>query len=774
MSQRALSSIDGNAFAGRQSLAPSASKRMSVMPGAIVAAPPTVSRQNAVPVANTRRQTLVSAAGTRRQTVGNGNQANRRGSTHANQKTGSSDAPTPTSRIEYPIQDKHWINESIEKIVSYVVERNYSHDISLRMMQQPSFRDFINVTQFLSYQLDPNLDISTKPEEDIAMLLQELKYPYKINKSTIKGVLTPMAWPPILASVRWLVELLNYAEIASSKIAKVASASQSSSASSLSANERFFFDYVSRAYISFLTYGEGHTQQTEADLQQQFVATNQQILTEIHLLSSQIEELKLDNERLTEKRSALPELKKKKIKLQTEMEQQQRAVTEWELAAEKAAAFLQKLQQKIEIRTKYLEGAEAELQDVQKALEAQPLSPEKVEELRKDIRDVERKLETATSIRKDSQKLLNEDEQLMLTKAEFIDCRLDCYTQQAVGLQLLRPRPRTTLTPAISNSGNTNTTIALDSLLEDDLPTSTTMMLDETGEHNHNTGTGTAHQRDLTLDSTTNTTGFSQQQQQQQQRKMFVPGKMAKGFDYQLSFSVVESSNEPSTSSSSSGSRLLQALQVGIEATEPSSDGNVSAMAGVSTGGNGLSIKNIIGVDLRSEIKPLIAQLKMSLHQKYITTEEEKIVLRSQCEQNEIELVGKRSEISTLQRRMDGVERLRDKLRDEVSREMENGPTEIQKIQLEAEKIRRTTESDIEKAEQDLELIQQQLKEVTEDHEQQLKKLSDHLCGQLSQIMNYRTYLADQVSMLHTVFDQELESQRHASTSLATTLEKSM
>ena len=71
-------------------------------------------------------------------------------------------------------------------------------------------------------------------------MLKLLGYPYNISASALKSVGAPHAWPPILASLAWIVDLLHYAESVNAAEAESASAD----AFDNDQGEKVFFEYV--------------------------------------------------------------------------------------------------------------------------------------------------------------------------------------------------------------------------------------------------------------------------------------------------------------------------------------------------------------------------------------------------------------------------------------------------------------------------------------------------------------------------------------------------
>lgn len=87
-------------------------------------------------------------------------------------------------------------------------------------------------------------------------MFKRLRYPFSISKTALVAVGSPHTWPPLLAALTWLVELLNYRERAL-QVAPTGGMGESSEGVWLSeerdlSGDREFFEYVSASYQHFL------------------------------------------------------------------------------------------------------------------------------------------------------------------------------------------------------------------------------------------------------------------------------------------------------------------------------------------------------------------------------------------------------------------------------------------------------------------------------------------------------------------------------------------
>lgn len=107
------------------------------------------------------------------------------------------------------IREKECIHASAKLVLSFLTDKNYPNSISLRSLLNPELHEILNIFSFLLSFIDPQLATEVCVKEDIPNVLALLNYPYTIKKSTISALNTPHNWPSILASIRFIVEVLE-------------------------------------------------------------------------------------------------------------------------------------------------------------------------------------------------------------------------------------------------------------------------------------------------------------------------------------------------------------------------------------------------------------------------------------------------------------------------------------------------------------------------------------------------------------------------------------
>ncbi|CAK4082625.1 unnamed protein product [Aphanomyces euteiches] len=144
-----------------------------------------------------------------------------------------------------PISDRNYMANSIRLLIEFLTDRHYDHALSHQLLTKPMKKDFVNIMQFLFRELDPNFEFSPKIEEDVANCYRTLKYPFPISKTALAAVGSPHSWPPLLAAISWIVELLSYDSIVQEESADSVEKGEDN-------GEKEMFDYLSDAYKAFL------------------------------------------------------------------------------------------------------------------------------------------------------------------------------------------------------------------------------------------------------------------------------------------------------------------------------------------------------------------------------------------------------------------------------------------------------------------------------------------------------------------------------------------
>lgn len=121
---------------------------------------------------------------------------------------GTPNAPAKDPR---PIREKSFQHNAIRVLLEYLTQNGYDQPISTKILFAPSSKDFQNIFKFLYFKIDPTFEFGKKFEDEVPILLKNIRYPYAndISKSHLYAVGSMHAWPSLLAMLQWFVELLQ-------------------------------------------------------------------------------------------------------------------------------------------------------------------------------------------------------------------------------------------------------------------------------------------------------------------------------------------------------------------------------------------------------------------------------------------------------------------------------------------------------------------------------------------------------------------------------------
>jgi kinetochore protein NDC80 len=149
-----------------------------------------------------------------------------------------------------PIKDKRFQQNAIQKLIQFLMSSGYPQGLSPKSFQSPSSKDFQSIFKFLYSRIDPSYNFdqqNRKFEEEVPSLLRGIRYPFadQINKSNLFTVGSLHAWPVLLAMLIWMVELII-------SIQELELAEENNDLDDNQQAERMFFEYLSKAYTTFL------------------------------------------------------------------------------------------------------------------------------------------------------------------------------------------------------------------------------------------------------------------------------------------------------------------------------------------------------------------------------------------------------------------------------------------------------------------------------------------------------------------------------------------
>mmetsp|Transcript_76 Transcript_76/g.130 ORF Transcript_76/g.130 Transcript_76/m.130 type:complete len:634 (-) Transcript_76:159-2060(-) len=281
--------------------------RLSMGGNAMRQAPSAVTKED-------RRISSIPSAAGRLSTIGNG--ATRRGSvasTRLSRASGiSAYGNRPGAKADpRPVSDKSHMQQCIRNLICFLTEHGFDQAISPKLLSTPTSKDFQHILTFLVRQIDPAFAFEKRFEDEVPLLLKTLRYPFTISKSALHAVGSPHTWPTLLAVLSWILELLQYDDVAQNTKLLSGAEDEEDEQTGGQFGKDLFFGYVSRTYDAFLG-GDDEFTELEDELSAVFELRDASCESRVHQLEEENEKMRFEIEELKCQESPLVELSRRK------------------------------------------------------------------------------------------------------------------------------------------------------------------------------------------------------------------------------------------------------------------------------------------------------------------------------------------------------------------------------------------------------------------------------------------------------------------------------
>jgi kinetochore protein NDC80 len=399
--RKSLAPVSGNSLNARNSMAP----RASLAPGKMG-----MGRQSTIG-GMTNRKSSIGA----RQSMA---QAGRRSTIMPG--GGSKQMDDPRN-----VKDKLFLQNAKHRLIEFLVENSYDRQISLKQLEAPSTKDFLHILEFLYRKIDPRFSLSQNVAEDVPAMFKRLRYPFTLSKSHLQAVGSPHAWPSLLAALNWMVELLQYEKQVELAMAEDLDAENP---------DKMFFDYLARAYESFLQ-GSDDDGQLEEELAQAFEAKNKSTQEEVDRVNAA--NAKMEEEILTLADSKLETLQEKRSLLTKDLEKFKMLIDNLKkhlVEVEKKTVDIKADAAAKEIELKSAEVEKAELQEVIGQQEVKAIDAQRIASERSRLQD---DLKRTANDKEELQSEINKAEIMLANKQAEIEKAIQDYNRLASELKMV-------------------------------------------------------------------------------------------------------------------------------------------------------------------------------------------------------------------------------------------------------------------------------------------------------------------------------------------------
>ena len=336
-----------------------------------------------------------------------------------------------------PLTDKAFIAQNIRTLIAFLTANGYDHAVSPKSLATPTSKEFLHIVQFMMPFIDKNIKFSAKVEEDVPILFKRLCYPFAISKSALCAVGSPHTWPPLLAALVWVVELLNY-EAKAEELGPAATMSGSSENTiHESQTNRMFFEYVASSYENFLHGNDEKCAELDEQLRQTFNERGADLERDVEELEASTAELEQELETLQNELTPLEAARAQHAQLEEQVAQLDGAIQ----GLEEEGKALEESRAQCEATLASTEAASAstceECEQLSEKIASQPLSSADVSQMRNERNRLQRELATATAHRESQQKQIWECETNLEKRVDEVEAQTRAYNECAECVKLV-------------------------------------------------------------------------------------------------------------------------------------------------------------------------------------------------------------------------------------------------------------------------------------------------------------------------------------------------
>ena len=336
-----------------------------------------------------------------------------------------------------PISDRTFINSSIRALINYLMDHEYGQALSPKILTRPTQRDFQNIMTFLFHQIDANLPMASKFEDEVLIMFRSLHYPFSISKTSLHAVGSPHTWPHLLASITWMIELLEYDEkVADAEEENLEKAERATGPEDENLSHKAFFSYLGKAYTAFLSGEDEIYTELEEDFVGRITGKNEAASSAMDALASDIASLKEEIEAVKSRRDELPELQQRHADLEEDKAKFGGLITRLE---EHKASLANKVQSRsgdISLRKEEISALKASISALKDTVSRQELSPEDVERMRSERERLQEGMEAASALRAQEMRKLQSEEAELARSLESLESSVQDYKARASALGL--------------------------------------------------------------------------------------------------------------------------------------------------------------------------------------------------------------------------------------------------------------------------------------------------------------------------------------------------
>eukprot|EP01114_Cavostelium_apophysatum_P003334 TRINITY_DN13163_c0_g1_i1.p1 TRINITY_DN13163_c0_g1~~TRINITY_DN13163_c0_g1_i1.p1 ORF type:complete len:630 (+),score=211.77 TRINITY_DN13163_c0_g1_i1:29-1891(+) len=340
-----------------------------------------------------------------------------------------------TKQDPRPLTERKFISENIKIIVQYLATHNYDKQISNKALLNPMSKDYYNMLEFLYRRVDPSFTM-VNPPEDVPLIFRNLRYPFAISKNSLISVGSPHTWPALLASLVWIIELLNYQEVANNE--DDSGFSLQTQDEEIGVTRKQFHEICVKGYIDFMD-GNDDFEVWEAEFQAIFDAKAEEMRQEIERSAAHLEALKAEVTELATKPTPLQEFLQKRDIVEHDVRTVQNFLQQLKDGVPNYQRKISELVKELEIREAELAAVLKERETYQEVVNTQELSVTDIEKMNQEKNTLEDQLINISAHKQAIDKAVFEKEIQLAKKCEENEKNIHQFNEFAQRAHLTIP-----------------------------------------------------------------------------------------------------------------------------------------------------------------------------------------------------------------------------------------------------------------------------------------------------------------------------------------------
>jgi SMC interacting uncharacterized protein involved in chromosome segregation len=366
-----------------------------------------------------------------------------------------------------PLATPEFKSTAIRNLIQFLSQNGYSYPVSVKILSAPSDNDFFRIFQFLYHTIDPGFAFaSSKPErkqdrrgtmggkadvpetlvDQVPMILQQLGYPFKLNKSAFISCGNHSNWPKMLGALSFLLEIAIMQESVDINAHIFQSAGEGGfddDDSDLSTkNSEMVFEYLSEAYSAFLGQDDELQAELEAEMQEDHEEANVRLENELQNLQAETETKQVLVAKGRAAGSKVPELMVEKAALTGDLVKLENLIANLHGFEGKLKAKIKVQQNASELKGKELHELRSEKARLQQMFDTQELTPEAVEQITTARNKLEGEIGTVLNRKAEVESRVWKQEVAVTKVLDETELLVQEYNDRAEQLQLIPAESR--------------------------------------------------------------------------------------------------------------------------------------------------------------------------------------------------------------------------------------------------------------------------------------------------------------------------------------------